>query len=122
MGPDGTPLALSRSTHSWVVRRAKPFSSSTASAFRFRERSDAVRKRGSSSSASVPSASHSRLNMCWPEAAMLRCPSAVLNTPVGIAVGWSLPAWGGISLPISQRAAWKSSMVTIACSSEVCTH
>ena len=39
-----------------------------------------------------------------------------------MAVGWSLPAWGGISLPISQRAAWKSSMVTIAWSSEVCTH
>ena len=53
---------------------------------------------------------------------MLRWPSAVLKTPVGIAVGWSLPACGGISLPMSQREAWKSSIVTIACSSEVCTH
>ena len=53
---------------------------------------------------------------------MLMWPSRVLNTPVGMPVGWSLPAWGGISFAMSQRAAWKSSMVIIACSSEVCTH
>ncbi len=72
--------------------------------------------------AGVPSASHSRRNICWPDAAMLMWPSAVLNTPVGMPVGWSLPACGGISLPMSQRDAWKSSIVTIASSSDVCTH
>jgi hypothetical protein len=53
---------------------------------------------------------------------MLMWPSLVLNTPVGIEVGWSLPACFGTSWPISQRAAWKSSMKICACSSEVCTH
>src|SRR5262249_31363984 len=38
---------------------------------------------------------------------------------VGIPVGWSLPAWGGMAPSISQRAAWKSSIVTMASSSEV---
>src|SRR5438093_1255004 len=33
--------------------------------------------------------------MVCPEAAMLMWPSDVLNTPVGMPVGWSLPAWGG---------------------------
>ena len=49
-------------------------------------------------------------------------PSEVLNTPVGMPVGWSLPACGGMVPSMSQRAAWKSSMVTMASRSEVCTH
>ena len=47
--------------------------------------------------------------------------SAVGNTPVGIAVGWSLPACPATSPARSQRDAWKSSMKTIASSRLVCT-
>jgi hypothetical protein len=39
--------------------------------------------------------------MTWPEAAMLMWPSAVVKIPVGMPVGWSFPAWGGISLSMS---------------------
>src|SRR6185503_6860718 len=77
---------------------------------------------GSASRPGASSASHRRLKMCWPEAAMLMCPSAVGNTPVGIDVGWSLPAWPGTCRATVQRAAWKSSMEICDCSSEVCTH
>ena len=122
MGPGGTPLAFSSSTSSAPVLRDVAFSSSTVNAFLFFERSGAVLKRGSSSSGSVPRASQSRRNICWPEAAMLKWPSDVLNTPVGMLVGWSLPACGGMAPSISQRAAWKSSMVTMASSRDVCTH
>jgi len=69
----------------------------------------------------VPMAWHSR-SKSWPEAAMLMWPSAVLNTPVGIAVGWLLPACSGTSWLTSQRAAWKSVSAIKARSSEVCTH
>jgi hypothetical protein len=87
MGPEGTPLAFKSSTHSALVFRAVAFSSSAFKAFRFFERSGAILKRGSSSSGSVPRASQSRRNICWPEAAILMWPSEVLNTPVGIEVG-----------------------------------
>ena len=50
---------------------------------------------------------------------MLMCPSLVGNTPVGMPVGWSLPAWPGTSPATVQRAAWKSSIEICACSSEV---
>ena len=53
---------------------------------------------------------------------MLICPSAVGNSPVGMPVGWSLPACFATSPAISQREAWKSSMKICASSSEVCTH
>ena len=53
---------------------------------------------------------------------MLMCPSAVGKTPVGMLVGWSLPACGATSPAISQRAAWKSSIWIWASSREVCTH
>ena len=69
--PEGTPLAFSSSTSSAPVLRDVAFSSSTVSAFLFFERSGAVLKRGSSSRGSVPRASQSRRNICWPEAAML---------------------------------------------------
>ena len=52
---------------------------------------------------------------------MLICPSEVGNTPVGMPVGWSLPACGATSLAISQREAWKSSMKICASSSDVVT-
>ena len=61
--------------------------------------------------------SHSRAEL----AAMLIWPSDVGNTPVGMPVGWSLPACGATSLAISQRDAWKSSMKICASSSEVVT-
>ncbi len=53
---------------------------------------------------------------------MLMWPSLVSNTPVGMPVGWLLPAWGATSFAMSQREAWKSSMESCASSSEVCTH
>ncbi len=46
---------------------------------------------------------------------------AVGNAPVGMPVGWSLPAWPATSPRISQRAAWKSSMNTCASSRLVVT-
>ena len=46
---------------------------------------------------------------------MLMWPSAVANTPVGMLVGWLLPACCGTSPSTSQRAAWKSSMKIWAC-------
>ncbi len=67
-------------------------------------------------------ARQSRSHMRWPVAAMLMWPSAVSKTPVGMLVGWSLPACLGTSPSISQRAAWKSSMAICACSSDECTH
>ena len=48
-------------------------------------------------------------------------PSLVGNTPVGMPVGWSLPACPATSLSISQREAWKSSMKICASSRLVCT-
>ena len=48
-------------------------------------------------------------------------PSAAGNTPVGMEVGWSLPAWPATSPSISQRLAWKSSMKTCASSRLVWT-
>ena len=59
--------------------------------------------------------------MALPAAAILIWPSRVLNTPVGMLVGWSLPACGGTSRSLSQRDAWKSSMKIWACRSEVAT-
>ncbi len=53
---------------------------------------------------------------------MLMWPSAVGNTPVGMLVGWLLPACLGTSWSTSQRVAWKSSMNTCACSSELWIH
>ena len=53
---------------------------------------------------------------------MLICPSRVRKTPVGMLVGWSLPACSGTSCAISQRAAWKSSIAICAASSELSTH
>ena len=53
---------------------------------------------------------------------MLICPSEVGNSPVGMPVGWSLPACLATSPAISQREAWKSSMKICASSSEVWTH
>ena len=53
---------------------------------------------------------------------MLMWPSLVWKTPVGMPVGWSLPACFATSPSISQREAWKSSMKICASSSEVCTH
>ena len=53
---------------------------------------------------------------------MLIWPSRVRNTPVGMLVGWSLPACSGTSRAISQRAAWKSSIAICAASSELSTH
>ena len=42
--------------------------------------------------------------------------------PIGTIVGCWLPSWPGTSPSISQRAAWKSMKLTIASSSDVCTH
>ena len=53
---------------------------------------------------------------------MLICPSLVGKTPVGMPVGWSLPACFATSPAISQREAWKSSMKICASSKEVWTH
>ena len=50
------------------------------------------------------------------------CPSLVRKTPVGMLVGWSLPACSGTSRAISQRAAWKSSIAICAARSELSTH
>ena len=61
--------------------------------------------------------SHTRVEL----AAMLMLPSAVGKTPVGMPVGWSLPACWATSPAISQRAAWKSSMKICASSRLVCT-
>jgi hypothetical protein len=94
-GAGGHALGVEKLDQSALVRDAKAFSSSTASALRFLDRSGAVLKRGSSRSGSVPSASQRRRNMFCPEAAILMWPSLVWNTPVGMAVGWSFPAWAG---------------------------
>ena len=67
------------------------------------------------------SAVQKRSQIVRPVVAMLMCPSVVLNTPVGMLVGWLLPACFGTSPSISQRAPWKSSMKICACSSEVAT-
>ena len=68
-----------------------------------------------------PIASQNRSHRRAELAAMLMWPSLVGNTPVGMPVGWSLPAWPATSPSISQRAAWKSSMKICASSSEVVT-
>ena len=68
-----------------------------------------------------PIVSQNRCHSRPPLAAMLICPSLVGNTPVGMPVGWSLPACPATSPAISQREAWKSSMKTCASSSDVCT-
>ena len=48
--------------------------------------------------------------MASPAAPIFMYPSEVLNTPVGMLVGWLLPACLATSPLTSQRAAWKSSM------------
>ena len=53
---------------------------------------------------------------------MLIWPSEVGKSPVGMPVGWSLPACLATSPAISQREAWKSSMKICASSNEVWTH
>ena len=52
--------------------------------------------------------SHSAANFGSSAAARLTSPSAVGKRPVGISVGWSLPACPGTSPVRSQRATWKS--------------
>src|SRR5262249_56913220 len=63
-----------------------------------------------------------RPHIFGPVEAMLMYPWVVLNPPVGILVGWLLPACPGTSPPISQRAPWKSSMKICASSSDVATY
>ena len=74
-----------------------------------------------SSQSGRPIASQNRANTREELAAMLMWPSLVGNTPVGMPVGWSLPAWPATSPSISQRLAWKSSMKICASSRLVVT-
>src|SRR3954453_6380166 len=110
MGPQGTPAALSFSTHSAPGRCTKYVSSTAFNASLFFDRAAAVAYAGSVSSASAPIAWQSRSHIVPPTAATLMWPSLVLKTPVGMLVGWLFPACFGTSRALSQRDAWKSSM------------
>src|SRR5438105_4475925 len=97
IGPQGTPASFKRSTHSALERDDRRDSISALSASRFFRRAAAVAYAGLSISASAPIARQRRSQSAPPTAAMLMWPSGVLNTPVGMLVGWLLPAWHGTS-------------------------
>ena len=62
-----------------------------------------------------------RFHISPPPPAMFTTPSEVRNSPVGMVVGWSLPACFGTSPFMVQRVAWKSIIATMASSRETCT-
>src|SRR6478752_9426236 len=110
MGPQGTPAALSSRTQVLVDFLSVSLPISALRAWRFWERAGAVAYSGLVTSSGAPSACAQRSQILPPVVAILMYPSEVLNTPVGMLVGWLLPACPATSFSISQRAAWKSSM------------
>ena len=89
---------------------ASRFSISALSQSRCTERSLLVFERSSVIHSGAPIASAKRSQILPPNTAMLMWPSLVLYTPVGMLVGWKLPACPGISPSIVQREIWKSIM------------
>src|SRR4051794_38089229 len=122
MGPHGTPALFSIAIKSLLERRLVTSEMASFRASRFVERDASSAKRGFWSRWARSSVWQKRLKICLPDAAILMWPSRVGNTPVGMLVGWSLPAWPGTSFAISQRAAWKSRSEICAPSSDDWTH
>ncbi len=104
-GPQGTPAALSTSTHASVVRSASLAATISLSAARFAERFAPLSKRGSRGRSGRPIASQKRWSRRPDGPATFTHPSFERKHPIGTSVGWWLPSCTGTSASMVHRTA-----------------